>query len=152
MNDAEYEAQKARVLAVFAEWSQRLALSHWDFYYTWHRQNPKDHGEGVIMSVGPEWQYLHANVQVYLEETAKRDDEFLRRDVVHELAHCLLAPACEGHKIPSHLVEFTASSLTRLILVLTNAEEGVGKIELLHPDGTRLADKGTEAAVKQGDA
>ena len=151
MNDETYEAQKARVLALFVEWAQRLALSHWDFYYTWHRQNPKDHEEGVIMSVRPKWEYLLANVHIYLEETAKRDDDFLRGDV-HELAHCLLAPAYVGYNIPSYLVEFTVSSLTRLILVLTNAESGNGKIELLHPDGTRLADKGTEAAVKQGDA
>ena len=151
MNDAEYEAQKARVMALFAEWSQRLALSHWDFYYTWHRQNPKDHMDGVLMTVSPEWEYLHTNVQVYLEETTKRDDDFLRRDVVHELCHCLVAPM-ESNKLPMKQVEFAVSSLTRLILVLTNAESGNGKIELLHPDGTRLVDIGTEAAVKQGDA
>ena len=150
MNDAEYEAQKERVLALFTEWTERLALSHWDFYYEWHRQNPKDHKDGVIMSVTPEWEYLHAKVWVYLEETVKRDDDFLRRDVVHELAHCLLAPACEGHKIPSHLVEFTASSLTRLILVLTNAEDGSGKIELLRPDGSPEATAAMKAANASG--
>jgi predicted aminopeptidase len=93
VNDAEYEAQRDRFLALSDKWSNRLGLTHWRRTYNFHRAMPCDDAgvhNGTLMSVAPSWQYMTATFNVYLAALIELDDEELARALFHEMAHCFV--------------------------------------------------------------
>lgn len=120
MTDAEYEAEKARVDALFDEWRARVGLSHWEWFITYHRATEAGVEPGVVMEVDSRWQYLWAAVDVYMDRSITRDDAGIENDVVHELAHCLVAPMRQPKVLGKmrDFEEYTVSSLARVLLVM----------------------------------
>jgi len=95
VNDAEYEAQKARVEALFERWVGTIGLGWWRIQYVWHREESRDtdidKDDVCMMDCRADWRYLHATINVYLPSIAEVDDtDYLEYLVVHELMHIFL--------------------------------------------------------------
>lgn len=93
MTDAEYEAQKARLLAVSERWITPLGMGWWRVTHIWERaEGASDKGDDrcPVASVVVDWEYRHVGITWYLPTVARRSDEDLEQDFVHECCHILV--------------------------------------------------------------
>lgn len=110
MTDAEYEAQKARVMALWHRWQDGpLWLPRWRVVHRFHQDWLED-DEGnpdtqATARTRTQWEYMQATVDWNLPQVAKEDDEELEIIFVHELMHIYVAeispkggPASKGEE------------------------------------------------------
>ena len=99
MNDAEYEAQKERVQALFSKWVKPLGLGWWTITTEWDRQfknsEPKSTPYGkneknCPMDCSASWKYGTALIVCYLPAITTLTDTELEWAVVHELMHIMV--------------------------------------------------------------
>jgi len=128
LNDAEFEAQKVRIVPLLDKWANRLLESGWRLSYTYHRGLiPDVDGTGVrenrMMSVGTRWEYLKAHIHVDLEKVAECDDEYLNIAAAHEIAHIAVN---ELRHTTDDWVMHEERVCTRLALAFTDLESENG--------------------------
>lgn len=95
MDDAEYEHQKQRLLALADKWVRPLGLGWWDIQYAYARDDyepPKqasseDHS---VAHCSADWRYGYACITWNMPLVREQDDEKLERIFVHELQHIFL--------------------------------------------------------------
>lgn len=92
MDDAEYEAQKARVQRLIAKWVRPIGLGWWQINMEWTRAHGerRDDDFEVKFVCRADWRYALANITVYLPGIAGVTDDDLERMFVHELMHVFL--------------------------------------------------------------
>lgn len=117
MNDADFEAQKARIQKLLDLWLTPLGLRWWSITVIYDRDlEPSsqtvetDSNSCVYMHVTTHWEYIFATVTVYVHAIQDVDDDELERMFLHEMAHIMLsAMRYDG----AHMEERTASELAR---------------------------------------
>lgn len=99
MNDAEYEATKARILTIFNRWQGPLGLRWWRVNLVWDREHDTAHSDsdlgGNVVSMccavtTVSWAYLEATITWFVPACAELDDERIEYIVLHEMAHILV--------------------------------------------------------------
>ena len=103
MNDAEFEEQKARVLAVFEKWSVPLWLEGYDTTFYWERtKGPERKMEGgdthwqTTLKVNSNWTHMDAAITAYLGTIMNVTEVELETAVVHECMHILVCETRQG--------------------------------------------------------
>ena len=103
MTDAEFEEQKARVLAVFERWKGPLWLGWWSVVFYWERTagalRPMDGGSAhweTVFKVNSNWTYLDAAITAYLGTVVALTEDELEARLVHECAHILIGETRHG--------------------------------------------------------
>lgn len=97
MDDAAFEAQRARVMAVVLRWKPIIAPG-WFIDCEWSRGPYAIGGvaEYADASITAAWDYMEATVKFDLARVAVMPDDELDRLVIHEMAHILTAPLVEA--------------------------------------------------------
>jgi hypothetical protein len=94
VNDAEAEAQKDRVRALWDRWGDPLGLVLWSIRFAWDRTAAKDDERGSNwrkhFQVSADWRYLDALVTAYLPNLEPLDDAMLEQSFLHECMHIFL--------------------------------------------------------------
>lgn len=92
MTDAEYEEQKTRFLEVAKKWRKIIGIDWWRINYLYDRNPPdtREHHPHTIMWVTPDWRYMEATINVYLQAIQEMDDETLEYALLHEYAHVMI--------------------------------------------------------------
>lgn len=96
MNDAAYEAQKARILALGKKWIHSLGFGVWTVTYVWHRgpipgAMPERDDQVVLFKIDAEWAYLRVEISVNLAEAEHLDEIDLETHFLHEWGHAFLS-------------------------------------------------------------
>ena len=97
MNDADFNAQCARISRLFAKWYD-LLLPGWKVSMEYVRENFQSNGESAPETpacCAVRWEYMTAIVSWNMPEVAHNDDEGLEHILVHELCHVLVAETRE---------------------------------------------------------
>lgn len=120
MNDAEAEAQQARIQKYIDRWLPRLGLKWWVRislrFVRDQAEMPHHHADANCHA---SWEYKAASIIFSLPKCADLDDAMLEETVVHELCHVLTAAFDE--LIPekdqeSPIIEHTVTSLAQAFL------------------------------------
>ena len=93
MTDAEYEAERQRLLALSEKWINPLGLGWWDIDLAYARDDYSPPGgtkNGVLAHCDVDWRYGHATITWNMPELLAYPDEKLERAFVHELMHIFL--------------------------------------------------------------
>lgn len=90
MNDAEYEAQKARVTAFLDIWIAPLGLRWWKLTHVWKRTTESGTHGPLQATCSAAWEYMDACIEWYLPTIATLADDALEDTVIHELMHVLV--------------------------------------------------------------
>lgn len=97
MNDAEYEAEKARIEALVNEWEPILGLRWWSMVHEYCREGlSAEFGEGnpptpqTVAQTKAKWHYLQGHICFNVPLAAEMTDDELRRTVIHESTHVLV--------------------------------------------------------------
>ena len=120
MNDAEFEAQRARVQALVDRWLPRLGLKWWvRIEVVFVRDQAQMGNEHADAHCHASWEYRAATLTFSLPKCADLDDEMLESIVVHELCHVLTAgfdSLIPDDKQESPIIEHTVTSLAQAFL------------------------------------
>lgn len=124
MSDEAADAQKARVMELYARWGDPLGLG-WQRAVTfeWHRGPIPDYPRAA-MACCVQWQYKSAAISVCLPKIADLNDDDLEWAVVHELIHVFLGGLVEAHdnRVDADafrmIEEHTASTLAQAVMWL----------------------------------
>lgn len=92
MNDAEFEAQKARIQALAEQWLPPLGLTWWNIALEYARDNydGRDGAQPTVAYCKADWRYVHARIVWNMPLVAEQDDAELERIFVHECMHIFL--------------------------------------------------------------
>lgn len=96
MNDATYEAQKARILALSKKWVHSLGFGVWTATYEWHRETlvstqPLEPGMVALFRIDTEWEFLRIKIAVNLAEVESLSDHDLEAFYLHEWGHAFIS-------------------------------------------------------------
>lgn len=124
MNDAEFEAQKARVMAVWERWARPLGMG-WQrkLVLSWYRGAIPNHPDAA-MTCWTDWQYKDSKISVDLTRVGELDERDLEFAVVHELMHVFLGGLIDAHRRDVDrdafrmIEEHTATQLAQALLWL----------------------------------
>lgn len=128
MIDAEYRKQKKRVGDFLTKWQGPMGLRQVKIEVIWDRSYNSD--SMVAETNMGRWEYREYDITFYLPSCAEQSDEDLERVVVHELAHCLLAPISmsmlgtdENDKYRRKIMEFNTELVTSALFWVRSAGE-----------------------------
>ena len=106
MNDAEYEQQQARLLALSDAWVRAIGLGWWKIVISYDRTG-EDFAESVKKEGGlrsqiaarcfPDWKYGMATILWNMPALPDLDDDDLEQMFVHELMHIFLNETRSGN-------------------------------------------------------
>jgi hypothetical protein len=99
VNDATYEAQKARIMALHKRWVRVLGFGVWQVSYEWHREAFSPAGtddQTALFRIDPEWEYLRVQITVNLERVEDLEDRELEIYYLHEWGHAFIHVACSA--------------------------------------------------------
>ncbi len=122
MNDAEFEAQKTRVLTMYERWRTRLSLERQFMDHEWQRElaEPIGSAKHIAASTEVEWQYQQAKFTWCLPRIIEMKDSTLELLVVHEMVHVMLAPfnalRDAENQLQNDLVEHTTETVARAFI------------------------------------
>lgn len=128
MNDADFRAQKDRLLRYFERWIPALHLNRWRIQFEFLREEKAQDGRQLagnrvtLMECVPSWMYRSARVIIFLPTVARlaAHDDDLEWHVVHELLHLHLNELHDSDAPPSadfmDHEERVVSTLTTAIL------------------------------------
>lgn len=115
-DDEEYKAQIERVEAIIDRWVEPLGLKWWDITTVYDRSGGREQSDGfvTIAQCRARWEYLRAQITVFLGTVKDVDDDDLESHIVHELMHIFLAawPPDEDGSVDEH-EELAATMLAR---------------------------------------
>lgn len=131
MNDAEYEAQRARLQDLAERWCNNIGLGWWRITNSYDRTGEDFHDSvsvvggfrtGTVARCFPEWRYGIATIVWNMPEVETQDDEQLELVFVHELMHIFLHEL-RGDEDGDHLdhEERVASTLAKGFIWARNA-------------------------------
>lgn len=104
MNDAEYAAQKARIVALIERWPKPLGLAWWRITHVYDRDTTPPGGSSAASQVtarcDADWRYLYGRLTWYMQAVADLEDDELEQVFVHELMHVFLNEL--RHDDPNH--------------------------------------------------
>lgn len=127
MNDAEFEVQQQRVIALSERWIEPLGLAYWQIKHHFYRGPLPDGNEGgdsALARCQVHWQYLHAAISWDLEKVAEESDDDLELIVVHECMHIFLHETREEDDWFNH-EERVAQMLAKAFLWVRDVEQAV---------------------------
>ena len=93
MDDAEFQVQKTRVLALIEKWVKPIGLGWWHITFKYVRDSflvsPEDHEANwqCVMKCNAKWQYLDAAISISMPAIVDLDDDDLEKYFIHELCH-----------------------------------------------------------------
>lgn len=131
MDDAKYEAQRARIQVLADRWISAIGLGWWRITNSYDRTG-EDFADSTTRSGGfrtgtaarcfPEWRYGFATILWNMPEVAEMDDELLENTFVHELMHIYLHEL-RGDEEGDHLdhEEHAATSLAKAFIWIRDA-------------------------------
>src|SRR3990167_4335584 len=93
MNDAEFETQKARILAIIEKWHTPLGLQWWTVTHEYVRSFDEmpDGAHTISLAIARVfWPYMEANIYWNLYNATDCDDAHLERAFIHECLHILV--------------------------------------------------------------
>lgn len=97
MNDVEYEAQKARIVALQERWVKPIGLGGWRIKTAYRREAfTDDRFTKAAMICTAKWQYMEALIEVSCSKIADMGDDELEQAYVHELGHIFLNEMAKG--------------------------------------------------------
>lgn len=122
MTDEEYEAERARIRAIYDRWEPVLGLDAWLITLDYHT-GPYVCADGTpsgnaYATAAPHWDYQSASLSFNLQKTRTEDDDDLEDIVVHECVHVLLhelrgTAAMDDHQEHE---EHAATMITRALI------------------------------------
>ena len=105
MNDAEYEQQVARLLALADQWVRPIGLGWWRINLAYDREGA-DFADSAVKVGGfqsgtlarcfADWRYGTATIVWNMPDVARTSDDELESAFVHELVHVFLHEMQEG--------------------------------------------------------
>lgn len=128
MDDAAFEAQRERVMALVQRWKPVVA-NEWMLDLRWSR-GPFDHNgsvvPGTVAAVEHKWSYMEGSITFDLSECEGMGDDSLERAVVHELSHFLIAEAIEAtsQSVLLSRKEHLTTQVQRAIMAAAGLEDG----------------------------
>lgn len=132
MNDAEAEAQKARVEALYERWVTPLGLAYWKWKLVWHRGAIEDH-DAALFNISVSFEYHRVVLDVCLPKAEAQSDDDLEWAFVHECAHVFTIPLKSAaamrvdqdamHMLEEHQASAIASAFVWLRASLKTAED-----------------------------
>lgn len=129
MTDKEFAAQKDRITKLSKEYKDVLGLHRWQINYKFERNKVEVDGEtknsSTIMSIAPLWEYKTATVTVYCLETKELEDDDLKIDFLHEMAHALVAPMAEKARRKDEEVAVTDIAIALFFMEKHGYEKGL---------------------------
>ena len=95
MTDAEYEAQRTRILRSFYRWRRVLGFVPWSCTVEYAREGIRSEREDdpTFVCLGKcraDWRYLRLTIEVNVPGVADLTDESLDRLLIHEFCHALV--------------------------------------------------------------
>ena len=95
MNDAEYEALKAKIKGHMDYWTVRLGLRWWRVVSEYVRDSGDMKTDGnrapdTAANCAADWRYMHATIKFNMPVYAESDADEQEYIVVHELCHVLV--------------------------------------------------------------
>lgn len=117
MIDAEYEALKARVMASLDKWRPLLGLDEWELDVDFLRDGHHPTTPDCVAEVAHKWEYEGASIAVFCPAALPRNSDDLDGDMLHELAHLLVAPMSrQGATMEQQMLEeLTVVRVTRAL-------------------------------------
>lgn len=130
MNDAEFEAQKARLEPVVEAWVTNLHLreSLQDLRITYYRDGDAMSEDGYSDALGltsTQWEYKRAQVRFNLARITDEDDETLPYIVLHEFMHIFLQQMVDGFSEDGKITEIAGKHVERTATDLAQAFQWV---------------------------
>ena len=118
MRKKSFKKQVKRISRVFDKWIQPLGLGLWGIKIHYRdRVQPSGEVDGadVAMSVVAQWQYLRADIEVFVPSVRTLGDKDLELYVVHELMHIFVNEMHELSDTANH-EERVCESLAKAVL------------------------------------
>ena len=131
LTDAERDAQRERVKALFERWIGLIGLDRWKIKISYLAEGPieGDDGSFALMTCTARWEYRKATITVALSECPALPDDELEQIVVHELMHIFLSEMREKDEDLKH-EERVATMLAEGLIGLYKAPLA-GELELV---------------------
>lgn len=128
MDDAAFEAQRERVMALVQRWKPVVA-NEWLIHLNWSREPVGEDPWGApapTAEVSYSWDYMEGGITFHLPRCEAADDEELERTVVHELSHFLIAEAIESSSLTvlRSRKEHLTTQVQRAIMAAAGLEDG----------------------------
>lgn len=114
-------AEEARIAGLCDDVQQELGLDWITIIHRYATSHAGPDEDRVACHTTVDWEYRQAGMLWYLRETMTEDDLSLRRIVVHEMVHVMLAPMeslISDGEVRSKLCEFAVENVTRAIVEL----------------------------------
>lgn len=127
MNDAEYEEQKARIIALEQRWFGVLGLAAWKINTEFIRGDFTSDGQPApetLATAKTHSQYMLATISWNMPIVPDHDDRELERVFLHEMMHVLvneMRPSREDNAVNRALTEEDAWHEERVCTMLGNA-------------------------------
>ena len=138
MNDAEFDALRAKIDQLVDWWAGSLGLKWWKITSIFSREPLGHSAEGYKAGArcDAQWEYLLADITFAMPDLLGLTDEDLERVVVHELQHIFLNEMrhARGEDGSAH-EERVATMLTYAFLWLRDAAVKQGKDTKEQADG-----------------
>lgn len=97
MTDTEYEATRAKLIALSDKWLPMLGLKWWTVEFVYDREGT-DFEPPCVARASVRWEYLQGTLLWNMPLIATNTDEELERVFVHECMHILLHETRAGTK------------------------------------------------------
>ena len=102
MTDAEYAAQKKRLVRLKDRWYAALGLGWWRIEETYYREGgegfapPEGSSWGSLATCVADWSHKAASISWNMPAVAETDDYVLETAYVHEMMHLFVSEMREG--------------------------------------------------------
>ncbi len=131
MTDAEYEAQRERILSLSKWWIDALGLWQWEINFSWARDSYKTpgapDGRESVASTDVDWDYAQATITWNMPEVTRFSERKLEEICCHELMHVVVnSMRCEHREDAPDLYrheELVCTMLARAYLRLRYPEQ-----------------------------
>lgn len=127
MNDAEFETEKARIVALERRWIEPLGLAAWKLNTEFVRGDFTSDGQpapNTLATASTQSKYMLATISWNMPVVADHSDRELERIFLHEMMHVLvneMRPARQDNEVNHALSEEDAWHEERVCTMLGNA-------------------------------
>ncbi len=94
MNDADFDIQRQRLVALSEKWINPLGLGWWDITLAYERDEYTAPGttarDDSLAYCSASWRYGHAMIHWNMPNVAEQTDAILERAFLHEMMHIYL--------------------------------------------------------------
>ena len=135
MTDAEYEAQRARIVALAERWTRPLGLGWWTITHEYERDSGRFESDtdassaSVLASCKADWRYLKATITWNMRHLQDTSDDYLEKAFVHELMHVMLHELSVDDSHHNASEERVASTLANAFVWVRAEGNGEGMVK-----------------------